>query len=150
MSEHQVTVIWQRSSDGFDCQQYNRAHRWLFGGGVEVPASAAPEFLGDADLVDPEAAYVASLSSCHMLTFLAIASRRRLVVDGYRDRATGWLAANSDGVMSMTRVVLRPRISWGSGCRVSSRQLGRMHELAHAECFIANSVKTEIVVESDQ
>jgi organic hydroperoxide reductase OsmC/OhrA len=147
VSEHHATVSWQRTTEDFSYESYDRDHSWSFEGGVEVAASAAPDFLGSAERVDPEQAFVASLSSCHMLTFLAIASRRRLVVERYVDRAVGTMEKNANGKLAITRVVLRPDIKFrGEG--PSAERLAKMHELSHRECFIANSVSSEIVVEA--
>lgn len=147
MSVHKARVVWQRETESFAYPDYNRDHEWRFGS-IVVPASAAPGFLGEEGRVDPEEAFVASVSACHMLTFLAIASRKRHVVDRYDDEATGILAKNPDGRLAITRVTLRPRIGFADGGVPDAVALERMHELSHAQCFIANSVRTEIVVES--
>ena len=147
MSEHRVQVSWERGGIDFGYETYPRDHRWRFAGGVEVPGSAAPEFRGDAKRVDPEAAFVAALSSCHMLTFLAIASRKRLVVDTYEDDATGFLEKNAAGKLAVTRVVLRPRVAF-AGAAPSAEAVADLHERAHRDCFIANSVRTDVSVEA--
>ena len=100
MSQHHVALQWQRESADFTYQTYNREHRWVFDGGVEVPASASPGFLGNPACVDPEEAFIAALSSCHLLTFLAIAAKRRLVVDAYSDRPVGHLERDAEGRFS--------------------------------------------------
>ena len=147
MSEHRVQVAWERGGVDFGYETYPRDHRWRFEGGVEVPGTAAPAFRGDPKRVDPEAAFVAALSSCHMLTFLAIAARRRLVVDAYEDDAVGFLEKNDAGKLAMTRVVLRPRVRFG-GAAPGADAIADLHARAHRECFIANSVKTEVSVEA--
>ncbi|MCC6640203.1 MAG: OsmC family protein [Deltaproteobacteria bacterium] len=147
MSEHRANLHWERGSQAFTYESYGRDHVWRFPGGVEVPASSAPEFRGNPACVDPEAALVAALSSCHMLTFLAIAARKRLVVDSYGDDAVGYLEKNADGKLAVTRVVLRPKVVFGEGTSVSKQDLDRLHHRSHEECFIANSVKTEVTVE---
>lgn len=147
MSEHRVTVAWRRTSDGFDYDTYNREHEWTFEGGVSVPASAAPGFRGQPENVDPEEAFVAAVSSCHMLTFLAVCARKRLVVDAYDDDAVGHLDKNADGKLAMTRVVLRPRVRFGGDAAPAGDELARLHDKAHHNCFIANSVRTEVTVE---
>ena len=119
MSEHRVHLSWQRGGRDFRYESYPRDHVWRFEGGVEVPASAAPAFLGSAERVDPEAAFVAALSSCHMLSFLAIASRKRLVVDSYEDDATGFLEKNQAGKLAVTRVVLRPRVAFAGAANAT-------------------------------
>lgn len=148
MSEHRARIAWSRESADFSYDAYPRAHRWHFEGGVEVPASAAPDFRGDPERVDPEEAFVAALASCHMLTFLAIAARRRLVVDAYEDSAVGVLEKNEEGRLAITRVRLRPRVRFAEPERVGPELLERMHHQAHEHCFIANSVRTRIDVES--
>lgn len=145
MSEHRATVTWQRTGDDFAYETYSRDHTWTFEGGVSVPASSAPGFRGDAARVDPEEAFVAALSSCHMLFFLAIAARKRLVVDTYRDTAVGHLEKDAGGKLSMTRVTLRPQVAFAEP--PPSEVVERMHHRAHEECFIARSVKTEVTVE---
>lgn len=145
MSEHIVTVDWQRGEAEFSYEGFPRDHLWRFAGGVEVPASGAPEFLGSAVRVDPEQAFVAALSSCHMLTFLAIAARKRLVVESYRDRAVGWLEKNADGKLAVTRVALRPEVRFAEPQDAAA--VAKLHERAHEHCFIANSVTTEVAVE---
>ena len=146
MSEHKVKVSWLRTTESFAYKDYNREHVWRFENGVEVAASAAPAFLGKPECVDPEEAFVAALSSCHMLTFLAIAARKRMTVDSYEDDAVGFLEKNPAGKLAITRVILRPRIVFGSE-RPAPETLEKMHEQSHHECFIANSVLTEITVE---
>ena len=146
MSQHEAVLEWERDSDDFSYQGYTRNHRWRFPSGVEIDASAAPKYLGDESRVDPEEAFVASIASCHMLTFLAIASKKRYVVDRYFDRAVGVLAKNSAGRLAITEVALNPKIDFAQGASPDEDQLEKMHELAHHECFIANSVLTEITV----
>jgi organic hydroperoxide reductase OsmC/OhrA len=146
MSEHRATIDWQRSSADFTYMTYNRAHDWRFTD-ASVPASATKEYRGDENRVNPEEALVASLSSCHMLTFLAVAAKRKLSLDAYRDDAVGVLEKNAEGKLAITRVTLRPQIKWSPGVTVSAADLEKMHHDAHVGCFIANSVKTEVVVE---
>ncbi len=145
MSEHRVTVSWERTTEDFSYEAYSRNHLWSFEGGIEVPASAAPGFLGEAERVDPEEAFVAALSSCHMLTFLAIAARKRLVVDGYRDAAVGYLEKNAEGKLAITRVILRPEVTFAEA--PSPEAIEKMHHQSHEACFIASSVKTDVRVE---
>lgn len=148
MSEHQAEIDWYRNTESFAYDDYDRRHSWRFDNGVEIAASAAKAFLGNAECVDPEEAYVASLSSCHMLTFLAIASKKKLVVDRYVDNASGVLEKNTDGRLAITRVTLRPKVEFQPSSRPTGEELQRMHEIAHKGCFIANSVATEIRIES--
>ena len=147
MSEHHAKVAWQRTSPDYTYMTYNRAHEWRFTG-TTVPASAAKEYRGDPDRVNPEEALVAALSSCHMLTFLAIATKRKLSLDSYLDDAVGFMEKNEAGRLAITRVTLRPKIVWTPGTTVSSADLEAMHHEAHEGCFIANSVTTKITVES--
>jgi organic hydroperoxide reductase OsmC/OhrA len=148
MSGHRATVVWKRTSADFAYETYNRAHEVRFkDGAIVLPGSSAPEFRGDADRVDPEEAYVAALSSCHMLSFFAICARRRLTVDAYEDDATGFLEKAPDGKLWMTRVILRPSVRFAPQTQVDAALLAELHHKSHAECFIANSVKTEVTVE---
>jgi organic hydroperoxide reductase OsmC/OhrA len=147
MSEHVAEISWKRETESFAYEKYNRAHDWTFDSGVTVPGSAAPEYKGDASRVDPEEAFVAALSSCHMLTFLAIASKKRLVVESYTDRAVGRMEKNAEGKLAITRVHLHPKIAFAAGVTVDEATLKKMHHTAHEECFIANSVKTLVFVQ---
>ena len=151
MSAYTVQIRWERGDQPFTDNRYSRGHSWVFDGGVEVPASSSPHVVplpySRPDAVDPEEAFVASLSSCHMLWFLSIAARHRFCVDSYVDEATGVMDRNSLGKLAMTRVTLRPRVAF-AGDRLPTRsELETMHHKAHAECFIANSVKTEVLCE---
>jgi organic hydroperoxide reductase OsmC/OhrA len=147
MSEHHAKITWQRTSQDYTYQTYNRAHEWRFTAAT-VPASATKEYRGDPDRVNPEEALVAALSSCHMLTFLAIAAKRKLSLDSYVDDAVGFMEKNEAGRLAITRVTLRPKIAWTAGVTVSDADLETMHHQAHEGCFIANSVTTKITVES--
>ena len=151
MGNHAATIRWCRTGDGdFARGQYSRAHEWAFDGGAVVPASASPDIVpapwSDAAGVDPEEAFIASLSSCHMLFFIDFARRAGLVVDSYTDEAEGVLDKREDGRMAMTRVTLRPRIAWG-GEAPDAAAIADLHHKAHEACFIANSVTTEVTVE---
>jgi len=150
MSEYFSTIKWARAEQSFLDNKYSRGHDWEFDGGLTVPASSSPHVVplpySVAESVDPEEAFVASLSSCHMLFFLSIAAKRKLVVNNYIDKAVGTMSKDDLGKISMTRVLLRPEV-WFSGNEVSLQQLEEMHHQAHEECFIANSVKTEVIVE---
>jgi len=150
MSEHKATIEWRRQSADFDYKTYNRTHSLAFEGGIRVPASAAPANIpptaAGAPGVDPEQAFVASISSCHMLWFLHLANRARFVVDRYVDEATGVLEKNAEGRMAMTRVTLRPVVNY-AGRSPSTQEHARLHEDAHDQCFVANSVKSEVIIE---
>lgn len=146
MSEHCAKVVWEHAGGPFDYDSYSRNHRWIFPNGREVAASSAPEFLGDGGNVDPEEAFVASVSSCHMLTFLAIAAKKRMRVESYSDDAVGTLEKNEDGKLAITRVVLRPMIVFGGDAEVGEEQLAKLHAIAHRECFIANSITADVQI----
>lgn len=146
MTEHRATIRWERGGAEFAYETYSRDHTWSFEGGEVVKASAAPKYLGSAERVDPEEAFVAALSSCHMLTFLALAARKRIVVERYEDDAVGFLEPNETGKLAVTRVVLRPRIEFG-GEAPSPEAVAKLHETSHEHCFIASSVRTDVTVE---
>lgn len=146
MSEHKATLSWSRGAPEFSYETYNRDHSWRFDGGVQVAASAAPSYKGNPACVDPEEAFVAALSSCHMLTFLALAARKRFVVEHYDDEAIGFMEKNADGKLAVTRVELRPKIEFGGEKQPSADEIEQLHHLAHENCFIANSVKTDVTV----
>ncbi len=146
MSEHKATTIWSRGGKNFGYKNYSRDHVWRFDNGVEVPASATPSFLGNPQRVDPEAAFVAALSSCHMLTFLALASNKGFIVDSYEDHAVGHLEKNAAGKLAVTRVDLHPRIVFSGEKTPADADLEWLHDKSHKECFIANSVTTEVQV----
>ena len=147
MSEHRATTTWRRQTASFAYEDYNRAHEVRFGGGQIVPWSGAPEFKGDADRPNPEEAFVAALSTCHMLTFLAIAARKRFTIDSYDDDAVGRMTKNEAGKLWVSHVVLRLRVAVGGGHTPSNDEMAEMHHLAHENCFIALSVKTDVTVE---
>ncbi|MGI8545743.1 MAG: OsmC family protein [Gemmatimonadaceae bacterium] len=148
MSEYKTTVVWSRDGATFADNRYSRGHRWLFDGGIEVPASSSPSVvpvpLSVEAAVDPEEAFVASLSSCHMLWFLSVAHERGFVVDSYRDEAVGILAKNSSGELAMTRVTLRPEVHFEGDKRPTTDEALTMHHESHERCFIARSVKTDV------
>ncbi|EGQ8080320.1 OsmC family protein [Vibrio parahaemolyticus] len=150
MSKHTALITWQRQANEiFSDNQYSRAHTWRFDGGLLVPASPSPHVvplpLSVEENVDPEEAFVAALSSCHMLVFISIAAKRRYVIDSYVDAAEGELTAGENGKEWVSRVVLNPKIVFSGDKQPSYEQLEKMHHMAHENCFIANSVKTEIV-----
>jgi organic hydroperoxide reductase OsmC/OhrA len=147
MSEHVVDVSWSRGEHEFTYQSYSRDHTWTFDGGDTVTASANPAYLGSEAAVDPEEAFVAALSSCHMLTFLAIAAKKRFVVNAYDDHAVGVITKNEAGRLAITEVTLSPRILF-AGAEPDPATLDQMHHLAHEQCFIANSVTTQVTVVS--
>jgi len=147
MSEHHATLTWTRGESGFGYKEYPRTHAWTFPrSGQTLKAAAAPAFLGAEDCVDPEEAYVAALASCHMLTFLAIASRSGFVVDRYEDRPVGFLEKGENGKLWLSRIELRPEISFSGEKQPSPEELASLHDKSHHECFLANSVRTAVTV----
>jgi organic hydroperoxide reductase OsmC/OhrA len=144
VSEHRARLAWQRRDRPFTLEGFDREHWITYEGGVSVRASSAPAYGGDATLPNPEEQLVAALSSCHMLTFLAICARKGLVVDGYDDDAVGTLGKNAEGRTALVRCELRPRARFA--VEVDGAELARLHEHAHRGCFIAASVKTEVIV----
>ncbi len=151
MATHNATIRWFASpGEDFAKGQYSRAHSWNFDGLANVAASAAPHVVpmpwADPDAVDPEEAFVASLSSCHMLFFLDFARRAGVIVTSYEDEAEGVMEKGEDGRVRITRVTLRPRIVFG-GDAPGADALDGLHHQAHEACFIANSVTSEVVVE---
>ena len=150
--EYGARVAWQRDGAKFTDNRYSRAHRWSFDGGIEVPASSSPLSvpvpLSLAEAVDPEEALVAAASSCHMLWFRSLAAKRGFVVDRYVDDAVGVMDQDADGKIAITRITLRPAIGFSGSARPSAEDLEALHHSAHEKCFIANSLKSEVVVES--
>ena len=147
MSEYIATIVWERGGAVFTDSKYSRAHQWHFDGGVAVPASSSPHVvpvpLSAAAAVDPEEAFVAAISSCHMLWFLFLAAKEGFVVDRYRDAAAGVMGKNAAGKKAMTRVTLRPAVTF-AGDPPTRAMLETMHHQAHEECYIASSVLTEV------
>jgi len=146
MSEHKATIKWARNGADFGYKTYSRDHIWRFDNGVEILGSAALAYLGNPQRVDPEAAFVAALSSCHMLTFLALASNKGFVVDSYEDNAVGRLEKNAAGKLAITCIELHPKIVYGRDKQPTVADVDWLHDKAHRECFIANSVTTEVRV----
>lgn len=149
--EYRATVRWQRAAEErFVDNRYSRAHAWHFDGGVTVPASASPQIvplpLSVASAVDPEEAFVAALSSCHMLFFLSYAARQGFLVERYEDQAVGTMGRDAAGRIAMLKVELRPRIAWGGERRPSAQDIAALHERSHHDCFLANSVRCEVLV----
>jgi len=152
MSEYTAKILWQRDNkELFIDNNYSRAHQWHFNGGAIIAASSSPSIVplpySVAENVDPEEAFIASLSSCHMLFFLQIAAKRKFSVDTYADQAIGVMAKDEHGKVSMTKVTLRPQVTFSGDKYPTRAQLEKMHHQSHEQCFIANSVKTEVVTE---
>jgi len=151
MSEHKAIIKWTHSQGDFLKGTYSREHTWTFDGGVTVPASSSPSavrvpFSNPAN-VDPEEAFVASLSSCHMLTYLYVASRKGFEVSSYEDDAVGSMTKNERGILWVSSVVLHPRITYVGTKTPTREEAEQMHHAAHEQCYIANSVKTDVRVE---
>ena len=151
MHEYTAQIHWQRQGAAFTDKRYSRGHEWHFDGGVTVPGSSSPLSVrapySVVAAVDPEEAFVAALSSCHMLWFLDIAARAGWVVDDYCDDAVGVMTANAQGKPWMSLVTLRPRIVFAGDTQPDAAEVARLHHVAHEECYIANSVRTEVRVE---
>ena len=152
MSEHKATIRWKVTSPDFLKGRYSREHTWTFDGGVVVPASPSPSVVpapwSNPAHVDPEEAFVASISSCHMLTFLYLACRQRFQIDNYEDEAVGVMTKNENGVPWISRVTLNPKIAYSGTKLPTPADEEQLHHLAHEQCFIANSIKTEVIVHS--
>jgi len=148
MSTYSATIRWQRHGAAFTDRRYSRAHEWHFDGGAVVPGSSSPHTVplpySDAAAVDPEEAFVAALSSCHLLWFLHLAAQAGFVVERYEDRADGVMAKNAGGRLAMTLVTLRPQAAFAGEKQPSRVEVEALHHAAHEECFIANSVKSEV------
>jgi organic hydroperoxide reductase OsmC/OhrA len=147
---YRATVHWQRDGAVFTDNKYGRVHEWRFDEGVVVPASPAPSSVAPpmsrADAVDPEEALVAACSSCHMLFFLAFAGRRGFVVDNYTDNALGVMTKNEAGKLYISAIALNPKISWSGETQPTDADIAELHERAHAECYIANSIRATVTI----
>jgi organic hydroperoxide reductase OsmC/OhrA len=148
MSQHSANILWQRGDQDFLGNRYSRRHTISFDGGAEWVGSSSPHVvpvpMSDPAGVDPEEAFVASLSSCHMLWFLSIAAERGFCVDRYVDHAVGQMGRGATGKIVMTVVTLRPDVRFSGKNLPSPEQIEAMHHSAHDQCFIANSVKTDV------
>ncbi len=147
-----ATVDWQRGTQSFADNKYSRAHTWSFDGGVTVAGSSAPNVLpppmSREDAVDPEEALVASASACHMLFFLALAARKGFTIDRYTDKAVGEMTKNERGKLFVSKITLNPAVTWSGASRPSLADIDALHHRAHEECYIANSIRAEIVISS--
>jgi organic hydroperoxide reductase OsmC/OhrA len=152
MATYHATIRWTRGEDAFANQKYSRSHSWHFDEGLSVPASASPHVVrapwSVAAAVDPEEALVAAVSSCHMLFLLSGASRAGFIVERYEDPAVGEMGKDADGRLAVTKVTLRPRVTV-SGRAPTAAEFAALHHAAHEQCFIANSVRSEVVLEPE-
>ncbi len=152
MSTYTATIHWQHTGNRFTQNEYSRKHEWEFDGGITVSASASPEIVpepfSDPAAVDPEEAFIASLSSCHMLWFLSIASREGYIVDDYTDDVQGKMEKNQEGKLAITEVILRPVVRFGGDQRPDQAVFDELHHRAHQRCFIAHSVRTAITIDA--
>lgn len=148
-NEYFAKIVWSSDGTDFKTGKYSREHTWSFDGGVEVKASSSPHVVplpfSVENAVDPEEAFVASLSSCHMLWFLSIAAKKGFSVKSYSDESSGIMGKNSEGKVAMLSVTLRPKVEFIGSNIPSFEVVEKMHETAHSECFIASSVKTEVL-----
>jgi len=151
VTQYQAAIHWKRDDQAFTDNHYSRGHTWTFDGGITVPASSSPHIVplpySIANAIDPEEAFVASLSSCHMLWFLSIAAKRGFCVDSYADHAVGIMEKNNAGRRAITRVILHPQAIFSGKSLPTKTEIDAMHHEAHEECYIANSVKTKIECE---
>jgi len=147
MSEHHLTLDWRRATSDFNYDTFERTHAIHFSGGTRLEVSSAPDYLGNKAYTNPEELLGAALASCHMLTFLAIAAKSRLVVDHYEDQVTAILEKNAQGQMAVTRIMLKPRVTFSGTSIPGPDKLRALHDKAHQYCFIANSVRSEVSIE---
>jgi organic hydroperoxide reductase OsmC/OhrA len=153
MSQHTATIVWKSESPDFMTGRYSRAHAWRFDGGLTVPASSSPAVvrapLSNPANIDPEEAYVASISSCHMLTYLHLARLAGFSIESYEDQAVGETVKNERGVPWIATVVLAPRIVYGADKRPTPEEEDRLHHQAHEQCFVSQSIRTEVTVKRE-
>ena len=153
MATYTAKIVWERNEQVFLDNRYSRKHRIIFDGGFEVPASSSPSVVplpySDATAVDPEEMFVASISNCHMLWFLSIAAKHNYCVDRYEDNPIGIMKKNEQGKLFIAEVILHPQVEFSGEKFPTKIDIEKMHETAHEECFIANSVKTSITYKLD-
>jgi len=152
MNRYSATIQWHQNNQNFIDNKYSRKHSWYFDGGLKIAASASPLEVpppySDPSAVDPEEAFIASLSSCHMLWFLSIAAKEGYLIKGYRDKATGFMEKNDQNQKSITRVILHPNVTFEKTKKPNQQKFDKLHEETHNMCFIAHSVKTKITIEA--
>lgn len=151
MHQYQATIKWRQEDGNFVNGKYSRKHTWNFDGNFEIPASASPQIVpkpfSDPAAVDPEEAFVASLASCHMLWFLSLAAKKGFIVKHYEDAARGIMENNGEGKLAITKVILQPLVTFYPSDNLNQQVIEKLHNQAHQQCFIANSVKSEIIID---
>ena len=147
MGQHKTRIHWERDTEHFNIKSLNRDHVIRFENGVVIHATSAPEFTGNPDLISPEDLFVATISSCHMMTFLAVASLNKWQVQTYRDQAQGFLEENQAGRIMMNRVILQPQVVFSGSNHPSRKAQEDMHLKERRSGFIANSVRTSISIQ---
>ena len=147
MSIHKVKINWKNEKEDFSYFAYDRTHTWEFEGGKIMKASAAPEYMGAIEYINPEEALAAALSSCHMMSFLYVASKKKFVLESYEDDSEALLEKNANNKMAITKMYLKPKVTFRGENQPDKAAIDALHHLAHEECFIANSVLTEIIIE---
>jgi organic hydroperoxide reductase OsmC/OhrA len=147
MSNYKATVTWKRETNDFNYETFDRTHQIEFGGGIKCQASSAPEYLGKANLVNPEELLASALASCHMLTFLAVASKSRLNVKSYSDQAVATLDKNAEGKLCVTKITLQPKVVFEGNETIPFEKVQELHAKAHKHCFIANSISAKVAIE---
>lgn len=147
MSEHRIALDWTRNGGPFERGNYSPDHLIRYAGGQTLQGSPSSEFHGNDAYADPEQSLLSALSACHMLTFLAVAANRGYVIDSYHDDAVAELGKNADGKMAVVKATLAPKVSFSGGKRPAPEEYAALHARAHAACFIANSVRTQVALQ---
>ena len=146
VSEHAARIEWRRDKPDFDYETFTRDHLIRFSDSVSLQASSAADYSGTAEFADPEQQLAGAISSCHMLTFLALACKWKFVVDEYTDEAVAHLGKNEEGRMAVTRIELNPQVLFAADAAPDADQLAKLHEKAHKYCFVANSVNSKVII----
>jgi organic hydroperoxide reductase OsmC/OhrA len=147
MSEHTIELTWLKNATEFEYDKYDRTHKIQFNGGQSINSSATKEFFGDDAHANPEELIASSLASCHMLTFLAIASKKKLIVEKYEDNPIAVLEKGSSGRLQITKITLKPKVIFAEGTSMDTETLKKLHESAHRNCFIGSSITSEVSIE---
>jgi len=147
-----TNIIWNKGkAENFLDGRYRRTHQWRMEGGMTLNVSASPEIvpipMSDPTLIDPEEAFLSSVSSCHMLFFLSIAAKKKLIVDSYQDNPIAIMGKNENGKMAVSSIILQPKVVFGPGKEADDVMVNRIHQIAHANCFLANSINTKITIQ---